>query len=159
MKKITRTWTTKKGVTKTKTYKYDQKFKSRKSKTLVSKSGKINKKNVQDFKDEIMNSSEYNDAEKRTLINDLNIIVRKREKDRRKLTVNGFLGEISDDAIDRMFANAGASVEEIAEWYDLDEADIRDKKNWSGDVLTIDKKSYRFSHNYNAGLLEAILIV
>lgn len=159
MKKITRTWTTKKGVTKTKTYKYDQKFKSRKSKTLVTKSGNVNKKNVKEFKEEIMNSSEYNDAEKRTLINDLNIIIRKREKDRRKLTVNGFLGEISDDAIDRMFANAGASVEEIAAWYDLDEADIRDKKNWSGDVLTIDKKSYRFSHNYNAGLLEAILIV
>lgn len=158
MKKITRTWKLKDGTIRTKTYKYDTKFKSRKSKTLVSKSGKINKKNVQEFKDEIMKSSEYNDAEKRTLINDLNIIVRKREKDRRKLTVNGFLGEISDEAIDRMFANAGASVEEVAAWYDLDEADIRDKKNWSGDTLTIGKKSYRFSHNYNAGLLEAILV-
>lgn len=150
-RKITRTWTTKAGITKTKTYDYTRK--SRRGKVLVSKSGKINTKNVDEYKRDIMANSEYTDAEKRALVADLNIITKQSSKAGTRLTTHGFEGKIASDAIDRMFINSGSSVEEVAEWYGLDEADIRNKKNWSGDILIVKGAKYKFEHGYNNDIL------
>jgi hypothetical protein len=153
-RKITRTWTTKAGITKTKTYDYTRK--SRRGKVLVSKNGKINTKNIDEYKREIMANSEYTDAEKRALIADLNIITKQSSKSGTRLTTRGFEGKIATDAIDRMFINSGSSVEEVASWYGLDPADIRNKSNWSGNILIVGGVKYKFEHGYNNDILTLV---
>lgn len=157
MKKHTvkRTWTTKSGITKTKSYTYGV-GKSRRGKVLVSKSGTLNKKNIQAFKDEINNSKKYSAAEKRALIADLNIIIKQRQKSNRKLTTTGFVGEIEDKAISRMFANAGYSAEEAARELGVTEAEILDKRNWSGETFTLGSVAYQFKFNYTGSVFEKI---
>lgn len=152
---VTRTWTTKSGITRTKTYTYGV-GKSRRGKVLVSKSGTLNKKNIQAFKDEINSSKRYTAAEKRALIADLNIIIKQRQKSNRKLTTTGFVGEIEDKAISRMFANAGYSAEEAAKELGVSEADILDKRNWSGETFTLGPVAYQFKFNYTGSVFEKI---
>lgn len=154
MRKITRTWKTKSGVVKTKVYEYSRK--SRRGKVLVSKSGKINTKNIDEYKKQIMANTEYNDAEKRALIADLNIITKQSSKSKTRLTTRGFEGKIATEAIDRMFINSGASVEEVADWYGLDPTDIRDTSNWSGNILIISGVKYEFEHGYNNNILTIV---
>ena len=83
-KKVTRTYKTKNGIV-TKTYFYDyknSKRKSTRSKTLVSKSGKINKKNVADFKKKIDDSMNLSATEKRSMKADLDAYVKQRSIDK-----------------------------------------------------------------------------
>lgn len=151
-RKITRTWTTKSGITKTRTYTYKGVGKSRRGKTLVSKSGKINKKNLEQFKNEIDASTEYNDAEKRALKADLNIIIKQRVKSGKKLTTTGFLGELSNDSITRMLVNAGYSPEEAARDLDVDISDLLNVKNWNNDIFTVGSLTYQFQYSYTGSL-------
>lgn len=153
---ITRTWTTKSGITKTKTYTYTGKGKSRRGLTLVGKNGKINKKNIEKFKDEINNDSSLNASEKRTLIADLNIVAKQRAKSGRKLTTTGFYGEMQSSKVSRVLANAGYSVEEAAAELGVTETDILNSGNWSGDVLTIGATSWTLKFTYTGSLFTAI---
>ena len=153
---ITRTWTTKSGITKTKTYTYTGKGKSRRGLTLVGKNGKVNKKNIEKFKNEINADSSLTAAEKRGLIADLNIIAKQRAKDKSKLTTTGFYGELASTKISTLLANAGYSVEEAADELGITETDILDAKNWSGDILTIGATSWRVKFTYTGSLFTAI---
>lgn len=157
MKKHTviRTWTTKSGITKTKTYTYGV-GKSRRGKVLVSKSGKLNKKNIKAFKDEINSSTKYTEAEKRSLIADLNIMLKQRQKSNRRLTTTGFVGELESEAVSRMLSNAGYSIEEAATELGVSEADLLDAKNWKDDVFTIGSVAYQFKFNYTGSVFDRI---
>lgn len=155
-RKVTRTWTTKSGITKTKTYTYKGAGKSRRGKTLVSKSGKINKKNLDQFRNEIDASTEYNDAEKRALKADLNIIIKQRVKSGKKLTTTGFLGELSNDAITRMLVNAGYSPEEAARDLGVDVSELLDTKNWNNDIFMFGTLAYQFQYSYTGSLFTQI---
>lgn len=152
---VTRTWTTKSGIKKTKTYTYGV-GKSRRGKVLVSKSGKLNKKNIQAFKDEINKSTKYTEAEKRSLIADLNIMLKQRQKSNRRLTTTGFVGELESEAVSRMLSNAGYSIEEAATELGVSEADLLDKKNWKDDVFTIGAVAYQFRFNYTGSVFDRI---
>lgn len=133
--------------------------KSRRGRTLVSTSGKLyayNKKNIDDFKKEIMSSKEYTDAEKRGLIADLNIKIKQRMKDGKKLTTTGFFGELASDQIERMLVNAGYSLEEAAEELGVSEADLLDKRNWSGsgDTFKHAGDTWLFSFKYTGAVFK-----
>lgn len=133
--------------------------KSRRGRTLVSKSGKLNasnKKNIDAFKNEIMSSKEYTDAEKRGLIADLNIIIKQRMKDGKKLTTTGFFGELASDKIERMLVNAGYSIEEASEELGVSESELLDMKNWSGDKFTHAKDTWLFSFKYTGAAFTKI---
>jgi len=133
--------------------------KSRRGRTLVSKSGRLNasnKKNIDALKTEILNSKEYSDAEKRGLIADLNIIIKQRMKDGKKLTTTGFFGELASDKIERMLINAGYSIEEAAEELQVDEADLLDMKNWSGDKFTHAGDTWLFSFKYTGAVFTRV---
>ena len=124
-KKVTRTYKTKSGIV-TKTYFYDyknSKRKSTRSKTLVSKSGKINKKNVADFKKKIDDSMNLSATEKRSMKADLDAYVKQRS------IVSGFQGHLESDKMARMFANLGAAPDEIADEYGFDEDDLLNEDN------------------------------
>lgn len=153
---ITRTWTTKSGITKTKTYTYTGKGKSRRGLTLVGKGGKINKKNIDKFKNEINADNSLTAAEKRGLIADLNIIAKQRVKDRSKLTTTGFYGELANTKVSTLLANAGYSIEEAAAELGVSESDILDSGNWYGDVLTIGAASWTVKFTYTGSIFTAI---
>lgn len=155
-RKVTRTWTTKSGITKTKTYTYKGTGKSRRGKTLVSKSGKVNNKNIDAFKKEIIANTSYSESERRALLADLNIIIKQRSKSGKKLTTTGFLGELSSDTITRMLVNAGYSPEEAAADIGVDVADLLDQSNWNNDVFTLGSLVYRFEYSYTGNLFTAI---
>ena len=155
-RKITRTWTTKSGITKTKTYIYKGTGKSRRGKTLVSKSGKLNTKNIDIFKNEILANTSYSESERRALLADLNIIIKQRSKSGKKLTTTGFLGELSSDTITRMLVNAGYSPEEAAADIGVNVADLLDQSNWNNDIFTFGSLSYRFEYSYTGNLFTAI---
>ena len=159
-KTVTRTYKTKNGIV-TKTYSYDYrnyKKKSTRGKTLVSKSGKINYKNIADFKNEIDNSMDLSDTMKRSMKADLDAYVKQRSIDKQKLTVSGFQGHLESDKMDRMFANLGASPDEIANEYGFDEYDLVDEANWSNGIYTdpTTGKSYRVNWTYTGSAFEEI---
>jgi hypothetical protein len=153
---VKRTWTTKSGITKTKTFTYTGKGKSRRGLTLVGKNGRLNKKNVEKFKNEINADNSLTAAEKRGLIADLNIITKQRVKDKSKLTTTGFYGELASTKISTLLANAGYSIEEAAEELGITEADILESKNWRGDILTVGAASWAVKFTYTGSLFTAI---
>lgn len=137
--------------------------KSKRSKRLVSKNGKVNwnnKKNIAELKDAILKSSEYTDREKDTLINKLDALVKNRSENGKSLTVNGFFGKYVEDndpeirAIRRLLRNAGYSPEEAAEELDIDVKDILKKENWKDDTFTYKGKSYTVQFNYTTSIFK-----
>lgn len=154
MRRVTRTyWSKKKNSFVTKVYEY--KSTSRRGKTLVGKSGRVNQKNVDAFKEQIRQSSK-NEAEKRTLIADLDALVHQRHNSKKKLTVSGFLGKMRRDAPSRFLTNAGYSVEEFAEETGLDEADILDPRHWNHGLLTVGNRRFKFKFTYTGELYEEL---
>jgi hypothetical protein len=153
---ITRTWTTKKGVVKTKTYTYQGSGKSRRGLTLVGKNGKINKKNIEKFKNEVRADSSLTAAEKQGIISDINIMTKQRAKEGRKLTTTGFYGEMQGSRVERLLANAGYSLEEAAEELNITEADLLDANNWSGDIFKYAGISYQVKFTYTGSLFTRI---
>ncbi len=95
MRKVTRTYYSKRlGKIVTKTYTYGE-GKSRRGLTLVGKDGKItpnSKKNVLKFKESIDNNPFLSRAEKITLKNKLDALIKVRHDSGKKLTTTGFYG-------------------------------------------------------------------
>jgi hypothetical protein len=150
---VKRTWTKADGTVVTRTYSYEGK--SRKGKVLVNAKGQINYKNVKKFKDEIQNSS-ASIAEKRTLLADLDSRLRERHRNKKKLTTTGFAGLQQDEAIERMFANAGYSPSEAASEFGLDETELLDSKNWNDNIYTEKGVQYTFTFTYTGALFNRI---
>ena len=152
MKRVVRTyWSKKKNQFVTKVYEY--KSSSRRGKVLVGKTGRINQKNIDQFKEQIR-SSDRGEAEKRTLIADLDALVHQRHRSKRKLTTSGFLGKMRRDAPSRFLTNAGYSPEEFAEELGVDEAMLLNPKNWENGILTIGNRHFRFNWTYTGEFYE-----
>lgn len=156
MRKVTRTWTTKSGITRTKTYTYSGSGKSRRGRTLVSKRGVLNKKNIEQFKNEIRADNSLTPAEKQGLIADINIMTKQRAKENRKLTTTGFYGELQSTKITRLLANAGYSSEEAAMELGISEYDILNPANWNGDIFNFGGVSYTVKFTYTGSLFTRI---
>lgn len=151
---VKRSWMRKDGTIVVREYTYKQ-GRSRKGKVLVSNKGVVNQKNVTKFKNDIMNSK-LSDAEKRTLLADLDARIRQRKKSKHKLTTTGFAGLQQEQEIERLFANAGYSIEEAAKEYGIDESALRDAENWTGEIFTYDGITYTFNFNYTGALFTRI---
>ena len=140
MRRVTRTWKTKAGKTVTRTYTYKYK-KSRRGTVYVNAKGQKNKRNIQNYIDNI-NNSNMTEAEKRTAINEFMAEVNKRKKNKERFTSNGWAGMQEKDARKRMFANAGYDIDDeddladLLDEYGIDEAEFRDDKNWQGNKFT-----------------------
>ena len=162
MRTIKRTYYSKKlgrNVTKVYTYdssKYKYKHKSTRGKVLVSAKGKVNKKNVEEFKQQIDNSN-YDINTKRTLKNDLDVYIYQRSRSKRKLTTNGFLGIESDDAINRLLSNLGVDADTLAEQIGVTEEDIYNEENWQNDLFTVGGTSWAINFNYTGNVLVPVL--
>ena len=150
---VVRKWYSKRqGRWVTKTYHYTHK--SKKGLTLVDKRGRTLKKNVERFKQSILDNPNYNEAEKRMLIADLNATIKQRKLDARKLTTSGFMGKQESDATTRFLANAGYSVDEFADELGVDIDDVLDQDNWHDGILTIGDRSFRFNWTYTGQFYE-----
>lgn len=152
MRRVTRTyWSKKKNQFVTKVYEY--KSASRRSKVLVGKTGKVNQKNIDKFKEQIRLSDRRED-EKRTLIADLDALVYQRHGSKKKLTISGFFGKMRRDAPSRFLVNAGYSPEEFAEEIGVDIDDVLDTNNWKDGILTIGNRHFRFNWTYTGEFYE-----
>lgn len=116
--------------------KYRYKHKSTRGLTLVGKGGKVNKKNIQKFKDSIDANKNYSAVEKRYLKANLDALVSQKHADREKMTTSGFLGHLAKNKISKMFANAGYSTADVAMEYNISEAELLDENNWLGNTFT-----------------------
>lgn len=123
--------------------------KSSRGRVLVSETGRKNYKNIKMYKEKIRNDNTLSELEKRAKIADLEDYINERVRHNKthfiaagetattgKLTTNGFEGFEKGAGLERMFANVGMSAEEIAMRYELDENELLDPSNWSGDVFT-----------------------
>lgn len=133
--------------------KYRYKHKSTRGLTLVGKNGRIDKKNIQKFKDAIDANSSYTAAEKRYLKADLDNLVKQKHGAGEKLTTTGFLGHLEKNKIAKMFANAGYSTADVAAEYGFSEAELLDPNNWAGNQLTIGGTVYTFTFTYQGSIL------
>lgn len=116
--------------------KYKYKHKSTRGATLVGKTGKINRKNINKYEDAIRASADLTEGEKINLINKLEAEISARHKRGEKLSTTGFEGTQAEDEIDRMFANAGVSTEDVAVEYGIPEDELRNPDNWSGNTFS-----------------------
>lgn len=154
-RKVTRTWYNKKlGKYITKTYEYNHP--SKKGLTLVDKRGRILTKNVTTFKESILNNTDFNEPQKRALIDDLNMYIQERHKHKNKLTTTGFMGTQSNTDITRFLANAGYSVEELAGEIGENENDILNENNWYDNMLHINGRTFKFNWTYTGNFIEEI---
>lgn len=133
--------------------KYKYKHKSTRGLTLVGKNGRVDKKNIQKFKDAIDANSSYTNAEKRYLKADLDAIVAQKHKAGQKLTTTGFLGHLESNKISKMFTNAGYSTADVAAEYGLTEAELLDPKNWAGNQFTTAGVALTFNFTYQGDIL------
>lgn len=144
MKRVKRTYYSKrKDEWITKVYNYSGK--SRRGLTLVGKGGRITKnsqKNVEKFIEDIKNNTNYNEAEKRTLINDLKATILSYKSNGMKLTTTGFMGRQEENKVTRMFVNMGYSTSEISDFYDIPEEELLDNNNWDGDSFTYNNQVF-----------------
>lgn len=131
-------------------YKYTHK--STRGLTLVGKNGRIDKKNIQKFKDIIDASTEYTSAEKRFLKADLDAIVKQKHKSGSKLTTTGFLGHLESNKIAKMFVNAGYSTADVAAEYGVSEADLLDPANWMGNQFRHGSEVLTFQFTYQGAI-------
>lgn len=152
-KTVTRKYYSKKeGKYVTKTYTYSHK--STKGKVLVSKTGKVKTKNVEAMRAAIKGNPAYTDAEKRAALNDLEILVKIRSKNKERLTTTGFTGWRQDNETDRFFANAGYSVEEFAAELGIDPDEVRDRDNWVDGKFKLGDKEVSFNFTYTGNFWE-----
>lgn len=130
--------------------------KSKRSRTLVGKNGKItsnSKKNVNNLIDEINARTDLSRAQKTTLINDLKAYVDAYHKSNKKLTVNGFFAHYEDDKINRLLTNAGYTADELADELGVTEDEVLDPNNWSGGIFM---GMWELDFNYTGSLLKHI---
>ena len=155
-RKIKRTYYSKKlGKMVTKEYTYEHK--SRKGKTLVDKNGRINKKNVDKVRQDINSREDLTAAEKRALNINLDALVDQRKQDKKKLTTNGFYGTMTDNDINRLFVNAGYSIEEVSQMYGIDEDELLNEENWNGDQFTYNGRSFALQFGYTINIFKEIM--
>lgn len=133
--------------------KYKYTHKSTRGLTLVGRTGKINKRNVDKLKEMINKNENYSAAEKKYLIADLDAYVSMKHINEEKLTSTGFFGKQQSDSIDRMFTNAGYSVDEAANLYGIPADALRDSDNWDGDEFSYNGKTYKFTFTYTGDIL------
>lgn len=127
--------------------------KSKRGLTLVGKDGRIttnSKKNVEKFKEAIMQTPGYTAAEKETLINDLDARIYNAHKNKRKLTTTGFMGAQESDKIERLLTNAGYTADELAKEIGVSEEDILNSSNWEDGVFM---GTWELSFNYTSSIL------
>lgn len=116
--------------------KYKYTHKSTRGITLVGKNGRIDKNNIQKFKDIIDANTSYSAVEKRYLKARLDAEVKQRHSDSKRLTSAGFLGVLEKNKIAKMFTNAGYSTADVAAEYGISESELLDKSRWAGDTFT-----------------------
>ena len=154
-RKIKRTWYNKKsGQYITKEYTYEHT--SRKGKVLVDKRGRVIKKNLEQIKQDINSREDLNQSEKRALNINLDALVDQRKQDKRKLTTNGFYGTMSDSKVGRMLSNAGYSVEEVSQMYNIDEEALLDEDNWNGETFSYKGRSFLLQFGYTLDIFKEI---
>lgn len=132
--------------------------KSKRSRQLVSKSGKINaanKKNINDLINQIESRDDYTPAEKTTLVNRLKAEIKQRQKENRGLTINGFFGMQESEKINRLLRNAGYSPEEMADELGIDIDTVLDETNWKDDTFIdpVTGAIYDVNFNYTGSIL------
>ena len=130
--------------------------KSKRGRTLVGKNGVISqnsKKNVENLITTIRQSTNYTDAEKLTLINDLKAMVKQAHSNGDKLTTNGFFARYEQDKINRMLVNAGYSAKELADEIGVSEEDILNSDNWKGDTFM---GVWQLQFNYTGEILKYV---
>ena len=153
-RKIIRTYKLKSGKKVTKVYEYTRR--SSRGKTLVSKTGKVNKNNVEKLKAQIKSDDSLTEVDKRSIIADINENVNEARKNKRKLTTTGLEGRRTADPIERMFANAGVSYEEEALYLGIDPNELRKESNWSGDEFNYGGRTFRFKFSYTGTLMTEV---
>ena len=158
---ITRTWVTKSGEVKTKSYNYTNKHKGR-DLTLIYKSGKINPDapinalRNQYAQGDLIKETEFNATYRDFLATAKKGAVRKR------LTWRGLQSRLSSNAIERVIRNFGYDPEEFA--IELSTATnqevnvdyLYNESNWSNDFEYLklpDGKLVHFEYNYEGGVL------
>lgn len=161
MRKVTRTYFSKRlGKIVTKTYTYGE-GKSRRGLTLVGKDGKItpnSKKNVLKFKESIDNNPFLTRAEKITLKNKLDALIKVRHDSGKKLTTTGFYGWMEEDKVNRLLVNAGYTAEELADEVGVDVEDILNPDNWKtpdkgNTYFQLGDTIYDIKFNYTSSIL------
>lgn len=152
--------------------KYGKYRTSREGHILVNKQGRVYYNNVKRLKEDIM-AGNGTDAEKRSLINKLDNLVKTRHKnnvkdtrqgnlDTKQLTdVSFFNKQKSGTVLEKMFRNLGYEPKEIADQYGFNEADLLDKKKWTtsaSGALIFDSGNgqYKLIWTYTGSILEKI---
>ena len=130
--------------------------KSKRSRTLVGKNGRISqnsKKNVEALIEKINERTDLTKAEKSTLINDVKAYVDSYHQNGKKLTENGFWAHYDEDKISRMLTNAGYTADELAEEIGVSVEDVLNADNWNKDTFM---DSWIINFNYTGPLLSHI---
>lgn len=134
MRRVKRRWySKKKQIWVEKEYVYEH-GKSTKGKILVNKEGKVNEKNLKKYIDSINSNTSLSETDKKELTDLLSEIVHNRQYKKKELTTSGFASLKINNPIERMFSNAGYSVDDVVNEYGFDRDELLNEENWKGSV-------------------------
>lgn len=130
--------------------------KSKRSRTLVGKGGRItknSKKNVENFINQIKERTDLSERDKITLINDLKAKIDSYHLNNKKLTVSGFSSLYEKDRISKIIVASGYSVEELADEINVSEDELLNPDNWDGSIFL---GKWELDFNYTGPILKRI---
>lgn len=160
-RKVTRTWKTKSGKIKSKTYVYDEsnlifrKGKDGKYIDIIDKDGKTRFQKLRDSVDKM----HINTADRITLKNELDIeyneIMNKEsvyaselQGGYNRIDVNSMVSRLHDERLDKLATNLGVSVTDLADELGVSESDLRNAEFEKGKVK-LNGKEYAINFKYN----------
>lgn len=130
----------------------------KKNPVLVDKRGYVRQKAVNKYKDFLMNSNELTPLQKQTEIQELDDAVKKARDKKSRLTLSSYQTKAIKDRREKMVRNAGYDYEDFLDFYNIDEADWINSKNWNKEVFKDPNtgKEYEFEFRYEGSILRII---
>ena len=149
-KTIKRTYFSKKlgkNVTKEYTYAFTQSNKYRKGdKVLLTPSGNLTNA-YQKYHKELEDRYGKHSAE----VYDLEAQIFDAKLKHKGYSESTFESHVLDTARERYFYNMGGDIEQVSEDMGISVEDLKDDKNWQGDLFTYNDITYLFSFDYDFG--------
>lgn len=130
---------------------------STRGKLIVGKGGRLYKKNLREFYQQI-ESSNIDELEKIAYYEYLEAMVLRKRTKKEKMSTNGFLAIFEENKMAKLCRNAGRSVTDVAQELGISEDELLHNVKWvdSHTIMLNDGREFTFEFNYTTDLFTEI---
>lgn len=120
-------------------------YRGKRNNILITKSGKINQTNIDNFLKDIITKSTFAEVAKMTrLIKNLT----DNPKKGRRITTDYIISKVTKNKIQIMLNNMGLSIEWVSDYTGISISDLANKANWNGTIYNDGTNSFEVTFGY-----------